>query len=193
MKIPATLPILAAAALLAGIASGRAAEPASTNPLAAPKISREQLREQIKNLTPEERAARLKQWREQNAAGLAEESLRRRELLKGLPPAEREAKLREWRQRGATNAANLRTPPPKLTPEQREAKRKEIQQRVESEYEKLRQKEADGKISDEERVRLRRIEAIRKRLTADPAGAAAIAAGAEKKFGESPTAPGAAK
>ena len=189
MKIPVTFPVLVAAALFVGMARERAAEPASTNLPAAPRISREQLREQIKYLTPEERAARLKQWREQNASGLAEESLRRRELLKGLPPAEREAKLREWRERGATNTSNLRTPPPKLTPEQREAKRTEIRQRVESEYEKLRQKETDGTISDEERIRLRRVEAIRKRLAADPA---VIGAGAEKKSVESPAAPGGA-
>lgn len=193
MKIPATLLILAAAVLLLSTAGGRAADPVSTNTSAAPKISREQLREQIKNLTPEERAARLKQWREQNATGLAEESLRRRELLKGLTPAEREAKLKEWRERGATNATSLRTPPPKLTLEQREAKRKEIRQRVESEYAKLRQKEADGSISDEERIRLRRVEAIRKRLPSDATAAPAKPDGAEKKSGESPPAPGAAK
>ncbi len=193
MKISATLPILAAAVLLVAPASGRAAESAPTNTPVAPKISREQLREQIKNLTPEERAVHLKQWREQNKDGLAEETLRRRELLKGLSPAEREAKLREWRERGATNTANPRTPPPKLTPEQREAKRKEIRQRVESEYEKLRQKEAGGIISYEERVRLRRVEAIRKRLTSDAAGAPAKLDGAEMKSGESPTAPAAAK
>ena len=193
MKIPATLLILAAAVLLLSTAGGRAAEPVSTNAPATPKISREQLREQIKNLTPEERAARLKQWREQNATGLAEESLRRRELLKGLTPAEREAKLKEWRARGATNTASLSTPPPKITPEQREAKRKEIHQRVENEYAKLRQKETDGTISDEERIRLRRVEAIRKRLPSDTTGAPAKADGAEKKSGESPTAPAAAK
>jgi hypothetical protein len=193
MKIPATSPIIAAAVLLFCTPGGRAAEPVSTNTPAAPKISREQLREEIKNLTPEERAARLKQWREQNATGLVEESIRRRELLKGLTPAEREAKLKEWRERGATNTASLRTPPPKLTPEQREAKRMEIRQRVESEYAKLRQKEADGSISDEERIRLRRVEAIRKRLPSDATAAPAKPDGAEMKSVGSPTAPGTAK
>jgi hypothetical protein len=192
MKISLTLPMLSIAALLLSGGAGRSAEVPSTNAPAAPKISREQLREQIKNLPPEERAARLKQWREQNAAGQAEEALRRRELLRSLPPAEREAKLREWRERGATNAVNFRSALAKLTPEQREAKRKEIRQRVESEYDKLRNKEADGTISDEERIRLRRVEAIRQRLEAG-AGAPAAAEGGKKKAGETPAAPGGAK
>ena len=192
MKTPDIFLLLTAAVLFAGLVDGPAAEPAPTKLPAAPKISREQLREQIKNLTPEERANRLKQWREQNAAGSAEEALRRRELLKGLTPAEREAKLREWRERGSTNAANVHTPL-KLTPEQREAKRREIRQRVESEYGKLRQKLADGTISDEERIRLRRVEVIRKRLLAGTAVPAPMAVGAEEKSGESPPAPAAAK
>ena len=193
MKISVTFPILAAAGLLMSDTVGLAAETVSTNTAAAPKISREQLREQIKNLTPEERAARLKQWREQNAAGQAEEALRRRELLRSLPPAEREAKLREWRERTSTNAVNLRAALAKLTPEQREAKRKEIQQRVENEYEKLRKKEADGAISDEERIRLRRVEAIRKRMAAGAPGAAATAGETEKKAAETPAASGGTK
>lgn len=184
MKISVTVPLLVAV-LLAGAASGRAADPASTNTAVAPKISRDQLREQIKNLSPEERAARLKQWREQNPSGTAEEALRRRELLRSLPPEEREAKLREWRDRGTTNAAGLRAALARLTPEQREAKRKEIQQRVESEYAKLAKKLEAGTISDEERIRLRRVEAIRKRMAAEGEIA--------KKAGETPAAPGGTK
>jgi len=192
MKISVTLPVLSVAALLLSGGAGRAAETIPTNTTAAPKVTREQLREQIKNLPPEERAARLKQWREQNAAMQAEERAAQLKLLRGLPPAEREAKLREWRERAATNAVNLRTAQTRLAPEQREAKRKEIQQRVENEYEKLQKKAGDGTISDEERIRLRRVEAIRKRMTAGT-NAAASADGEKKKAGEAPAAPGGAK
>jgi hypothetical protein len=159
---------------LAGALTTGAAETTVTNAPAVSRISREQLREQIKNLTPEERAARLKQWREQNTALSTNELDRRREMLRALTPAEREAKLREWRQRGVAGTNSLRTAPGKLSTEQREAKRKEIQQRVQGEFEKLRQKEADGTISNEERIRLRRVEAIRKRLTESPAAAPAV-------------------
>jgi hypothetical protein len=166
--------VIALLGILAGALTTGAAETTVTNAPAVPRISREQLREQIKNLTPEERAARLKQWREQNAALSTNELDRRRELLKALTPAEREAKLREWRQRGVAGTNSLRTAPAKLSQEQREAKRKEIQQRVQGEFEKLRQKEADGTISDEEKIRLRRVEAIRKRLTESPAATPAV-------------------
>jgi len=154
MRVLRFISYLAALALAAVAGRAWAAEEAIPP---ARKSEREELREQIKNLSPEERAARLKELREKSAPP-RDEVDRRREMLKNLSPAERELKLKEFRDR--SGAERRSEEQKKLTLEEREAKRKEVRQRLEQQLESLRKKAADGAISAEERVRLERLEKI---------------------------------
>ena len=115
---------------------------------------REELREQLKSIPPEEREARMKELREKFGPLLREE-------LKDLSPEEREKKIQEFRQKnGGLNRPGVNT----LAPEQREAKRKELRARFDKQLAELRQKQADGKITDEEKTRLQRLEELSKRF-----------------------------
>lgn len=157
MRIRPSIICVAALALAAGAGPLRAAE--ETNSPARSKPN--ELREQIKNLTPEERAARLKALRERNDLP-RDEAERRREMLRQLSPEERELKLKEWRERaGAERQSEERK---KRIREEREAKQKEVRQRLEQQLEGLRRKEADGSISPEEHARLQRLEKIYRRF-----------------------------
>lgn len=91
-------------------------------------------REEFKNLTPEERAAKIKEWREKNGGPVGEALQKKREELKNL------------------------------TPEEREAKRKEFRERFDKQVGELRQKKADGTITAEESKRLERMEQIIRRF-----------------------------
>lgn len=91
-------------------------------------------REDFEKLTPEERAARIKQRRETNSTPFGEALQRKREELKNL------------------------------TPEEREAKRKEFRERFQKQVGDLRKKKADGTISAEESKRLERLEQIIRRF-----------------------------
>lgn len=107
-------------------------EPASQ----PPKPTAEELREQLKNLSPAEREAKLKELRERysRSAPDRETSEKRREELKKLPPAERQAKLREWRQSTGSNAPVVRG----FTPAERAAKRKELRARLQERMSQVR-------------------------------------------------------
>lgn len=91
-------------------------------------------REDFKKLTPEERAARIRQWREKNGGPVGEALQKKREELKNL------------------------------TPEEREAKRKEFRERFDKQVGELRKKKADGTITPEESKRLDRMEQIIRRF-----------------------------
>ena len=107
---------------------------------------RPELREQLKNLTPEERAAKIKEFREQ-----------RRDELQKLSPEERAAKIKEEREkRAAVRQA--------LTPQEREAKRKEIRDRMDKQLGELRKKKADGTLTPQEEKHLGRLEEVSKRF-----------------------------
>jgi len=132
--------ILLAAGVLsfaAAIAPGAADDPPAVPVPARP--AREDLREKLKNMTPEERRAAIAKWREQHpeAAAQAGDLRKRRQELKTLSPEERAAKLKE---RQAAVAA-------KLT--------------------ELRKKKADGSITTQESQQLNRLEALEKTRAAN--------------------------
>lgn len=93
------------------------------------QTSRQQLREKLKDMTPEERQAAIRKWREEHAgAGALREKLRkRREQVKNL------------------------------TPEQRKTRRKEVRAQMEKRLDKLKEKQADGTLNDREKQRLERV------------------------------------
>ncbi|HEY2953220.1 MAG TPA: hypothetical protein VGK40_11580 [Verrucomicrobiae bacterium] len=85
----------------AALLTTRAAEQPEGAPLGQP--GREELRERLKNLTPEERQEKLKEFRDKR--GGLPEGLLRVELqkfhdeIKNLPPEEREARIKEFREK----------------------------------------------------------------------------------------------
>lgn len=99
-----------------------------------PAPDKKPTREDFKNLSPEERAARLKEWREKTGGPAGEALQKKREELKNL------------------------------TPEEREAKRKEFRDRFDKQLAELRKKKADGTITAEESKSLERMEQISKRF-----------------------------
>jgi hypothetical protein len=132
-----------------------------------PRPSREELREKFKNLTPEERQAKLRESRERQAGtNRVDLEKRRQEFqkfqdeVKNLPPAERQAKIKEWRQKQGLAQPDFRT----LNPGQAKAKRGELKKRVEQQLGELRKKKSDGTITEQESKRLERMELMTKRL-----------------------------
>lgn len=140
MKTTTTLAFLLALSLtpLAGRAQ------TNTNAVPAPADFR-QFQEQLKNLSPEQRAAKIKEFREK----------RQEELMK-LPPEQRRAKLEELRQQRAKAA-----PSDREVAEQRRAK---IRERLEV----LRAKKAEGKLSEQEEKLLERMERANKLMEEHP-------------------------
>ena len=171
---------VAAAAFTALVVSLPAADPPAGNP---DRPNREAPREKRKLPTPEERQERLKQLREQNGGPKLDEFQKFRESLKDLPPAEREAKLREFREKQmeerlkdlppAEREARLkemrerlanRPPATQLSPEERETRRKEVRERLDKRLGELRQKKADGTLTEREGLQLTRMEEMAKRF-----------------------------
>ena len=163
--------LFASVLLLTGPTIGEGADdiPAPAAPPGRP--TREELREQIKNLTPQERQARLREFRERQAQGPGtigrEEFEKRRQErdrllkeIKDLPPAERQTRIREFRERGGLTRPGFST----LNPEERDAKRKQFQERVAKEIATLRAKKARGGLDEDGERSLQRMELIAKRL-----------------------------
>jgi len=170
----------------------RAADEAA--PPIKPQIPPE-LREQLKNLPPAERDAKLKEWRDKQRT----EGEKRREELKNVPLQEREARLKELQERRSermTNRAEFekrreefrnlspeerqkkiqelqeqrRAERPEfkgITTQEREAKRKEMRSRLDKQLADLRKKKTDGTITDPEQRRLQHMEEIAKRFDQD--------------------------
>jgi hypothetical protein len=136
-----------------------------------PPVNREALREQLKNLSPEERQAKIRELRErQMGTNRVDIEKRRAEFqklqgeLKGLPPEERQAKIQQWRQTNGLARPGFRT----LEPDQVKAKRGEMKGRIEQQLTELRKKKADGTITEQESKRLERMELMAKRLEQGP-------------------------
>jgi hypothetical protein len=129
-----------AVVLLLGVNAGAAEQTNARRP--------DELREQLKGMSPSERDAKLKAYREEfgRARPEREEVEKLREELKGLSPAERQVKLKEYRaaSAGVTNRVVA------FSPEERSAKRKELRLRLESRMEEVRTN-ADLKLTEQER------------------------------------------
>jgi len=171
MKRIKLLTLLGAILFIAGRHGATGADdlPAPSAPAGRP--SREELREQVKKLTPEERQGRFREFRERQTqlpGGIGREAFEKRrqerdallDEIKKLPPAERQAKIREFRERGGLTRPGLST----LQPEERDAKRKEFQERVAREIATLRAKKTRGQLDEEGERSLLRMELIAKRL-----------------------------
>jgi hypothetical protein len=152
------------AALLFNVStSGLAADPAaSTN-----QPTREQLREQLRQLTPEERQAKIREIREKlgpPGGPWRAEAERRREEWKDLSPEERRAKALEWRARRPGEQQ------PPVTVENRDLYRQQIRDRLQRQIQELNAKKAKDGLSAEEQKRLDNLEQVSKHF-ATPGGA----------------------
>lgn len=151
--IESTMALMAAMCIIASVrAVDEAARPGKPIP--------EALRDQWKNLTPEERQARMRELREKHPEGPNREEMeKRREEFKNLSPEERQAKMKEWREkRGDLPGLQI------LSPEAREAKRKELRARLEKHRTALLKKKADGTLTAQEEKRLQHMEELAKRF-----------------------------
>lgn len=173
MKTALFLP-LALCAVAFTVGRLHAADPKDPAP-PSDRPSREALREQFKNLTPEQRQERLKEMRER-FPGITGGDLEKRRAefeklrteLKDLPPAERAARIQAWRQtNGFTNGLS-RPLAPGLSPEESTAKRAQFRERIDAELTRLKARQADGSITPEETRRLERMSEWNKRLESIP-------------------------
>ena len=162
-------------ALLLALGSAPALR-AAEDPVPPPgRPTREEMREKLKDLSPEQRERKLREIREKSGPGgafkgpMSEEMKKRRaefdqfrESLQGLPLPEREAKLREWR--GKNAATRPLDGPGTLTPEERESKRKEFLTRIDAQLEALNKKKAAGTLTEDETLRLGQLEKVKQRM-----------------------------
>jgi hypothetical protein len=125
-------PVLIGAMLATAIVPARAGDPGEKP--RPDRAASEQRTEEWSKLSPEEREARMKEWRKTNSVPSREEREKRREQFQ------------------------------KMTPEERDAKRKEIKGRLEKRIAELRRKQADATITAPESRELNRSEQILKRF-----------------------------
>lgn len=184
-----SLPCLVLASVVTLAAAGlptfaQTVEPADPAPPPG-RPTREELREQLKNLSPEERQAKLREMRERAGGPTGPQLEKRRaefekmrQELQGLPPAERAARLQQWRQTNGFGTNSILGPiPPRLNPADSEAKRGEFRERIQSELKQLKAKEAAGTLTPEETRRLQRMIEWSERLKAAPDGPGGPAGG----------------
>ena len=152
------------AAILGLIAANRfPARAAEGVPAPSQKVHREEVKDEFKKLSPEERQAKIKELREKNGGPNRVEIEKRREEFQKLSPAEKEARLKERKERAEKLG---------LTPEERQARRKAMQDRMQHQLTELRKKKTDGTISTAETQRLERLEQVSKRFAEGPPAAA---------------------
>jgi len=158
MSMPLRLCGLLATLLFNALTSGLAADPAvSTN-----QPTREQLREQVRQLTPEERQAKIREIREKLGPGSPwrAETERRREEWKDLSPEQRRAKMLEWRNRRPGEQQ------PTVTTENRDVYRQQIRDRLLRQIQDLNAKKAKDGLNAEEQKRLDNLEQVAKHFAA---------------------------
>ncbi len=117
-----------------------------------PAVKREQ-----KNLSPEERRAKVQEVRKQQAN---QDAAKRREQLQTLTPEEREARIKEFREKHPEVVKQIGG----LSAEERQAK---IKERMEA----LQAKKAAGTITPQEERLLERMEGAVKRMESQPKSA----------------------
>ena len=129
--------------------------------------SREQLRQELRQLTPEERQARIREIRERMgpAGPWREEAERRREEWKDLPPEERRAKMLEWRNKRMNEQRDQQAV---VNPEERDLHRQQIRGRLDKQIQELTTKKSQGTLTPEEQRRLAQLEQVSKYFTQQP-------------------------
>jgi hypothetical protein len=115
---------------------------------AAKLAERPEARRPFRELSPEERETRFKEMQER--FGPAPFTF---EELKTMPPEERQAKLRQWREGRFS-----------FSPEERQSRRAQIKQRLLRQIGDLQKKKAARTMTEEERLRLERLELIASRF-----------------------------
>jgi len=141
--------------LLVTLCIGRSAE--QSQALDAKK--REEIRQELKKLPPEERAAKTREYRRKFGPGFLldrQEIEKRKEEMKNLSPEERQKKIQEWRQQRTNARRDFKV----LSPQEKETKRKEMRERFQTQLEDLRRKKAAGTLSFDEERRLRHYERL---------------------------------
>jgi hypothetical protein len=120
--------------------------------------TREQLREQLRQLTPEERQQKIRELRERGGPTnpWREEAEKRREEWKNLPVEERRAKMQEWRAKRGGEV---------VTPENRDLHRQQIRTRLQTQLQELNAKKAQGTLTADEQKRLAHLEQVSKYFT----------------------------
>lgn len=123
--------------------------------------AREELREKLKKITPEEREARLKEVREKRGG-----TSHGTNDFKKMTPEEREAKMKEKRENAEKSFTGKKAHEEfqKLSTEERQAKMKEWRTKMEGVAGPLRKKKADGTLTEEESRKLTRMEETLKRM-----------------------------
>jgi hypothetical protein len=126
---------------------------------------REKWREQLRNLSPEAREARLKELRQKYGfdAPSRNERQKLREEWEKLSPEERQARLQQWREKRSGDV--------QFTPEEREAQRRQLAERLARQIDQLRQKGTNSVLTAAEKSLLERLEEISRRFgRSDAAG-----------------------
>ena len=147
-----------AAAICLIVLAANAAEQPTNHP------TRDELRQQLRQLSPEERQERVREIRDKLGTGSVwrAEAERRREELKDLSPEQRRAKMLEWR---ATRAGQQA---PQVNPENREMHRQQIRERLQKQLDELNAKKGQGGLSSEEQKRMENLEQVSKYFHATP-------------------------
>jgi hypothetical protein len=184
------IPLVLAGLIAVGV--GTSAWPADRE--SAGRTNRAELRELLKDFSPEERAALIQSWREKHgAAPITSEDIDQLRLeWRSLAPAEREAKLKEAREkRGPGTSAREdrekrreeweKLPPAErrakarewrqrsgstneLTTAERDAWRKQLRERLDAQLAGLREKKTNGTLTEPEQGRLDRLEELARRM-----------------------------
>jgi len=139
-----------------------AAEEELEPPRPRPRPNLEELRERLRNLTPEERQKLLNEFRERRGPGGTNRSEWEafREELRKLPPAQREERIQELRHQLEEFPPQFRV----LSPAERETKRQQMKERVTAQIKQLKAKKAEGSLTEIEERRLQRMEQMATRL-----------------------------
>lgn len=149
MKKYFVLPLVAGAVFGFTLPSARADDTNAPANLNRPAVKRE-----LKNLSPEERRAKVQELRKQQAN---QEAAKRREQLQTLTPEEREARIKEFREKHPEVVKQIGG----LSAEERRAK---IKEKIEA----LQAKKAAGTITPQEERLLERMEGAVKRMESPP-------------------------
>ena len=167
------------------LAFGAGALQADDKPAGRP--SREELREKLRNLSPEEKEALIKEWREKQGDRNFGPPPELREKLKNLPPEEREAKMKEWREKqgapfrdgdrkfgpgdrdgdrrpGLDDLRGLGINPEELKDLSPEERRVKVREAAEKRLADLKKKQAAGTLTVEEERQLDRMLEMQKRF-----------------------------
>ena len=141
-----------------------AEQPSITN-----RPTREQIREELRPLTPEERQARIREIREKLGPGgpMREEAERRRAEWRDLPPEDRRAKAQEWR----ANRPGVEARPIGTNTQERALHRQQIRERLEKQIQELTARKAQAPLTAEDQKRLDNLQQVAKYFTTKPPAA----------------------